>query len=382
MSRFVALHFPSLRLQLLGVAHPELRHTPWVLGLRQEGVHARVQDASPEAIQMGIEPGMHLSELRRQFPQVPVVAPDSRLLSRFRRVLSTLCDARSTVWAVDDEGSAILDLGGISHFFGSDLGAWCGHFRADLARVTGVSDVNIAMASSRAAAEILARVRSDLPLLEPGEAELETLLGDVPLDVVPWLGKAVRDQMDRYHLRVLSDVRRFPHAFLKQHFGDVGERLSALSRGLDTESSCAISPALAEEHVFPRDESDYAVLRERVHELADRLSFSLRERCLAAREVRLGLSWTDGQELSSVIRSSRPCRTFLELRDVAWTLLSELSARYGTLRALRLSVPHTEAMATQEDLFAALDDSLGRPLSARVSEPSRYPAHTYGMAVV
>lgn len=358
MNRFVSLRFPCLRLQLLEAARPELRDSAWAMGLRQEGFHAKVQDASPEALRMGIERGMHLSELRRRFPRVPVIPPDFQLLSRFRRVLSTLCDARCSAWSVDDDGSAILDLGGVAHLVGTDLEAWGAQFRADIARTTGVRAVNIAVAGNRATAEILAQVRFDLPLSAPRDAELESILGGVSLDAVPWLGRNIRDQMERYGIRTLSDVRRFPHAFLNQHFGEPGERLSALSHGLDTDASGGITPTMAEEYAFRGGDSDYAALRERIHELADRLSFALRERRLAAREVRLRLSWSDGRELSSVLRAGRPCRSFLELRDVAWALLSELSVRRGPLHALRLSVSRTEALDEQQDLFRVLDRGL------------------------
>lgn len=257
----------------------------------------------------------------------------------------------------------------------ADHKSWAAQFRADVACATGLGNVNIAVSTSRATAEILARIRSDIPLFDGSESELDAVLGAVTLDMVPWLGKASRDQMERYHLRTLSEVRRFPHAFLKLHFGDVGERLSALARGLDVEASTTSSPALAEELVLRRAESDYVALRERVHELADRLSFSLRERHLAAREVRLRLSWADGQEVSSSIRAVQPCGTFLELRDAAWTLLSELSVRHGALRALRLSAPRTEAMAAQEDLFASLDGSLASSRVAHESVPRRWREH-------
>jgi hypothetical protein len=54
-----------------------------------------------------------------------------------------------------------------------------------------------------------------------------------------------------------------------------------------------------------------------------------------------------------MIRSAKPCEGFLQLRDAAWSLLSELSTRRVALRALRLSASRTEPLAVQQDLFAA-----------------------------
>lgn len=352
MNRFVALHVPSLRLRLIQVARPSLRDAAWVLATQVEGAHARIEDVSPHARARGIEAGMRLSDLRRRFPDVLVVAPDASLLARFRRILSALCDARTPSWEVDDDGSALLDLGGVAHLFGDDHEGWAGQLRADLRQATGLDELHVVLAASRGAAEILARVRPELPLFRCPEGDEGDALAGIGLDQVPWLGRQARDKMDRYHLRTLGDVRRFPRAFLKLHFGEAGEKLAALAAGLEIEPAGGSSRALAEELVLPRDEVDVAAARERVHELADRLSFALRERGLAAREVRLRLSWSDGQELSSAIRSIKPCESFLELRDLAWKLLAELSTRRVSLRALRLSAPRTVALAMQEDLFA------------------------------
>lgn len=353
MNRFVALFVPSLRMRLLQEARPALRGTAWVLATQTDGAHARIEDVSPEARRQGIVAGMRLSDLRRRHPEVAVVAPDTSLLARFRRILSALCDARTPSWEVDDDGSALLDLGGVSHLFGGDHETWAGQFRADLRQATGLDEMHIVLAASRGAAEILARVRPELPLFRCPEHDEGEALAEIGLDHIPWLGRQAREKMDRYHLRTLGDVRRFPRAFLKLHFGEAGEKLAALSAGLEVEPAGGNTRALAEELVLPRDEVDASAARERVHELADRLSFALRERGLAAREVRLRLSWSDGQELSSVIRSLKPCEGFLELRDMAWNLLAELSTRRVALRALRLSATRTVAVAMQEDLFAA-----------------------------
>jgi len=353
MSRFAALHVPSLRLQLLMAAHPSLRSESWVLASQAEGIHARIEDVSPQARARGVVQGMRVAELRRRFPEVRVVAPDASLLARFRRILSALCDARTPSWEVSDDGAALLDLGGVSHLFGADHEAWAGQLRADLRQATGLDDVRIALAASRGSAELLARVRPEIPLFICPDGDDGAALGSIALEQVPWLARQSREKLDRYHLRTLSDVRRFPRSFLKLHFGETGERLAALAAGLEVETEGSATRSLAEELVLPRDEIDFAVARERVHELADRLSFALRERGLAAREIRLRLCWSDGQELASMIRSARPCEGFLELREAAWSLLAELSTRRVALRALRLSASRTEPLVVQQDLFAA-----------------------------
>ena len=352
MSLFAAVHVPSLQIQLLEASLPALRGCNWVLGLQQDGSRAKVQDASSGAKGLGIEAGMPLAEVRRSFPSAQILAPDAAQLSRFRRVLSALCDARSSLWEVHDDGDATLDLGPIQHLVGSDLSSWAHQFRLDLEHSVAIRNARIVFAPTRDGAETLVRLLHDRESEHVQEAQLEERLGCVPLDAIAWLGRSTRDQLSRFRLRLLSDVRRVPHAFLCQHFGEVGERLSALARGVETRAGKSMTPTLAEEHVFQGGECGSPAARERVHELADRLSFALRERQLAAREVRLRLSWTDGRELSSTAQAVPACTNFLELRGVAWKLLSEIAVRRQPLRSLRLSIPRTETVPVQEDLFS------------------------------
>lgn len=353
MSLFAALHVPSLQIQLLEASRPDLRDGAWALGLAREGARAKILDVSEGARKLGIEPGMPIAEVRRAFPSVRILSPDPVLVSRFRRVLSALCDARCAAWDVHDDGDAILDLGAVRHLLGDDLSAWAARFHTDLERSIGIRSSRILVTTTRAGAETLVRLPDASEFESVRDDSLDERLGAVPLDSIPWLARSTRDQLSRFQLRTLSDVRRIPHGFLCEHFGEVGERLSALARGVDSRSAAPITPTLAEEHVFRGTDSDTAAAREQVHELADRLSFALRERQLSAREVRLRLSWSDGQELSSSVLAVPACANFLELRAVAWKLLAELAVRRQPLRSLRLSIPRTEASPVQEDLFSS-----------------------------
>lgn len=349
--RFVSLWIPGLRRELLEAARPELRGAAWVLCAQGAGVHARVDDVSPAARELGIEPGMRLSELRRRFPKVPVHAPDPRAAQAFRRILSALCEARTPVWEVGSE-TAWLDLSGTVHLFSGDWDAWAALLRDDLARACGVRDVRLAAASSRAVSEILSRLPGSGPIhLCPAGRELSSLEG-VGLEAVPWLSRPIRERLERLGLKTLGDVRRQPRSFLRLHLGPVGDRLSALASGLESETSARARGVVAET-TLPRDEVDREALRGAVHELADKLAFALRERSLGARELSLRIGWSDGREMSSSERPAAALESFLPLRDGAWRLLAQMDAKRVAVRSLRLSAGRTYALSGQEDLFAA-----------------------------
>ncbi len=368
-ARFVTLWFPALRRELLEAARPDLRGAAWVLCAQDAGLNARVDEVSDAAGEAGARPGLRLSEMRRRFPRMPVLAPDPRLAGSFRRILSALCEARTPVWEVGPD-AAWLDLSGTVHLFGGDWETWAARFREDLARSCGVREVHLAAAASRGVAEILARVPGGgSVLLCPSGQELSYLEG-VPLANVPWLSRPLRERLERLGLSTLGDVRRQPRSFLRLHLGAGGERLSALALGLESGSAERVRPVVAEA-VLPHDEVDREALRAAIHELADKLAFGLRERSLGARELSLRVSWSDGQELSSSERPTVPLESFLPLREAAWRQLSQLCGRRVAVRALRLAAGRTYPLSGQEDLFAGSDATEQRRLGGALDKIRR-----------
>ena len=348
--RYVSLRVPGLARQILEAARPDLKGMPWVLAAQLSGAHARVDDASRAARDLGIEPGMRLSELRRRFSQVPVETPDPRALASFRRILSALCEARTPVWELGPDG-ATLDLSGVVSLFGGDWKVWAERLRDDLARSCGLREVHLCASAVRGVSEILSRAGAGaepIDLCDPGTemARLDPVL----LDSVGWLSRKSRETLVRYGIRTLGEVRRQPRAFLRLHLGPDGDRLSALALGLEPDP-VRRAKAPSEELVLSRDENDREVLRGAVHQLSDKLAFALRERSLGATEIRLGLSWSDGSEAASSVRPPLPVEGFLSLREAAWALLEQLDVRRVAVRSLKLSAQRTFVMAGQEDLF-------------------------------
>ena len=367
--RFVALWVPGLQRELCEAARPELRGTAWVLCAQNAGVHARLDDVSRAARELGIEPGMRLSELRRRYPEVPVLLPDARAAQAFRRILSSLCEARTPVWEVGTD-TAWLDLSGTVHLFAGDWSAWAERLRDDLARSCGVRELTLAAASTRGVAEILARLPGTQSIrLCPAGQELASL-EPVILASVPWLPRQVREKLDRLGLRTLGDVRRQPRSFLRLHLGPHGERLSALASGLESDLG-GRSRSVVVEQALQRDEVDSQALRAAVHELADRLAFALREKALGAREITLRISWSDGQEMSALAKPAVGLESFLPLREAAWKLLSQLDSRRVAVRSLRLSGGRNYALSGQEDLFVTAEAIEQRRLGGALDKVRR-----------
>lgn len=367
--RFVSLSIPALHRELLESSRPELRGTTWALCSQDAGVHAKIDDVSDAARELGVEPGMRLSELRRRFPKVPVHAPDPRAAVAFRRILSSLCEARTPIWEVAGD-SAWMDLSGTVHLFGGDWQSWALRLRDDLARACGVRGVVLAAASTRGVAEILSRIPCGeaIRLCQPGQ-EMATL-ENVSLESVSWLPRIVRERLERLGLRTLSDIRRQPRQFLRLHMGPHGERLSALAAGIDSDAGQR-AKGVSVDMVLPRDEVDRRTLRSAVHELADRLAFALREKSLGARELSLRVSWADGQELSAHDRPVPPLESFLPLRESAWRLLAQLDSRRVAVRSFRLVADRTYELSGQEDLFATAESVEQRQLGEALDKVRR-----------
>lgn len=231
--RHVALVLPGLMKQLVEAASPHLRATAWVLVPQADGANSRVEDCSELAREFGIASGMRVSEVRRRFPQLQLVAAPAQVHGNFRRLLVALCEARTSLWSLSNDG-ACMDLSGAGHRFDGDWDAWANRLRAELEVSAGVSCAHLVASSVRGVSEALARDGAGIEgihLCQPGSEALR--VASVSLESLPWVSREHAERLRGFGILDLNDVRRKPRTFIQRHLGSDGNRLAALAMGVD-----------------------------------------------------------------------------------------------------------------------------------------------------
>ncbi|QXP83670.1 DNA polymerase Y family protein [Methylococcus sp. Mc7] len=212
---WLALHFPALALEALGVAAPE----PLAV-TEAGGGRLRVHSASAAAEAQGVAPGMALAEAQALCPGLTPVNRDPEAEQRTLSRLAERC-LRFTPWiSLDFPATLQLEVRGSLRLFGGPEAL------AEKACQTSAAEghaVQCGLAPTPAAAWLLARAGFPAPVLEAGA--LRSALGDLSIAALG-IDDRLTGRLARAGLRVLRDLWRMPRDGLARRYGrDLQRRL-------------------------------------------------------------------------------------------------------------------------------------------------------------
>jgi len=220
----------------------------------------------------------------------------------------------------------LIDLDGLERLFGephdlaAELQAAVRRLPADAADTTRLTSVGLAIAGTRAAAEIVARTASGPAVIARG-AEAATL-ASLAISTLASLGASVDllATLDRWGIRTLGEFAALPRARLSSRIGQDGLRWQRRARGEDDRP---LVPTPLEERFEATLDLEWPiegveplafVLGRLLDPLCERLE--RRDRAVAAMELRLRLTvsraWQMRRlELPAPMRDARMLRTLL-----------------------------------------------------------------------
>jgi len=309
---------------------PSLRGKPVAVGgPAPRGV---VSAASYEAREYGVHSAMPMVRALQICPQliVPPLRMDkyaqiSRQVFEIFRSFSPLVEPLSL-----DE--AFLDLSGTERLEGPPKAI----ARAIKARVN--KDLDLVVSVGLAPNKFLAKIASDLGkpdglvVVEP--AAVEVFLRPLPVSRVFGVGKVTQKGLHDLGINTIGELAEFPRAVLRKRFGELGDQLWSLARGIDDRP---VEPeqapkSIGHEDTFTEDMEDPAELEQILLEQADRVARRLRKGGWVARVVVLKAKTHDFKLYTRRRALQRPTSDGDVLARTAQELLAKL---------LRTAGPHT-----------------------------------------
>ena len=300
--------------------------------------------ASPEALAVGIEPGMPLAQARVTTPGLDIrdaePEADAALLIRLALFAARRWTPRA---AVADTDGLFLDLTGVAHLFGGEQ-AMCARILRFCVRLGFAA--RIAVAETYGAAHALARHGGEAILLCP-EGNMATAIAPLPL-VALRVDEKILVPARRLGIERVGDVMAMPAAPLVRRFGQI--LLTRLNQALGR-------IAEAFEPIIPTDPPQ-ALLRllepiataeaiERVMaDLVRALVRTLEEQGLAARSLLLVCTRVDGSEQRLAIGTARATREAPHLRRLFQMKIETIEPGFG-IEAMRLVAARVEPLAPQ-----------------------------------
>nr|WP_226998685.1 DNA polymerase Y family protein [Tardibacter chloracetimidivorans] len=303
----------------------------------------RIAQPCPDALALGLTPGLALADARARVPELQVFDADPGADQSFLERLSDDCDRYTPMVAIDPPDGLTLDITGCAHLFGGEAG-----LAADIeARMQRrASHLRHAIAATPEGAQALARFQS-----APAASEDAALrrLPVAALRLEPETEMALR----RAGLKSIGDLAARPATPLAARFGEDATNMLALVLGL-TDSRITPRrplPALFFERRFAEPIGRTGDALRAIDELTEEAAQALEERRKGGRRFIARLFRSDGDMRDLAVETGLPCRDPALLarlfRERVETLADPLDPGFG-FDMIRLSVPMVEPLAPSQ----------------------------------
>jgi nucleotidyltransferase/DNA polymerase involved in DNA repair len=327
------LRMPHLELRIALLDQPELDGMPLVLSNPESG-RAVVIDATDEAAEKGVRPGMSLREATALCPDAVMIMPNPAMLSRISHQILTRLERLSPLVEADElePGCWYVDLTGLDRHFPTTTAA----ARRMIECVNPLLRPRAGVATGSFAARIAAGIAAPGQVRSVPAGKEKAFLANAPVSWLPFPPEMTH-QLRRLGLKTLGALTELPPAKLAARFGPDGRLAWELASGVDHRR---ISPRPREETVIEEMEMPTPVisremlmvgLRQMVHR-----AFSRKE--LRGKQVRQ-------VTLRAILENRRSWERTMVLKEPcgASGLINALDLR---LQALELPGP-VEAVALQ-----------------------------------
>ena len=331
--------------------NPELRGKPAVVSGNPEG-RGVVACASYEARAYGLRAGMPVGLARRLCPQAIFIPGDMAKYRRFSARFFELLAELSPVVEPVSLDEAYLDLTGCESVLGSAREAML-KFKARLREELGLT-ASVGIASCKVVAKVASELSKPDGLLEVNLGEEKEFLAPLPIGQLPGVGPRTERELKKLGLSTIGDLASSPLAFLKSHFGKVGEMLYLYANGIDERrvEPPGEAKSISRETTLPQDTLDARLLQGTLYRLAEEVGAELRSQGKQARCITLKLRYADFETITRSQTIKEGIEANQAIFEIADRLLKKaLAQRRKKVRLIGVRVSNLTGAGKQLSLF-------------------------------
>ncbi len=332
--------------------NPALRDHPVIVGGGTRGV---VSTCCYLARIHGVRSAMPMFQALKLCPQAVVVKPRMSVYVEASRAIRALMEALTPAIEPLSLDEAFLDLTGTERLHGATPAVILARLVRDMETHLGLSG-SIGLSHNK----FLAKIASDLDKPRGfsviGRAETESFLRPQPVRIIWGVGTATQTALEKAGIRSVSDLLRWDRPDLTARFGQMGDRLWHLARGLDTRrvNRDERLKSISKETTFFEDTSDPDLLDGHLWRLSEQVADRAKAKALAGKTVTLKLKRSDFQLISRRHSLSDPTQLTDRIYRAVRTLLDQVAPN-GSYRLIGVGISDL-APESQADQSADLLD--------------------------
>jgi len=341
--------------------NPDLRDRPLIVGGGTRGV---VSTCCYIARLYGVRSAMPMFEARKRCPEAVIVPPRMSVYAEVSRALRARMEALTPAVEPLSLDEAFLDMTGTERLHGAPAAELLARLAREVERDLGIS-LSVGLSHNK----FLAKIASDLDKPRGfsviGRSETSAFLKDKPLRILWGVGLSTQGALEQAGIRSVSDILDWELRDLTDRFGQTGERLWHLARGIDTRK---ISPhdqpkSISKETTFDQDLTDIELLFSHLWRLTEQVADRAKARELEGKTVTVKVKQADHR----ILTRRRSLREPAQLADAIWrtaeALLRELAPR-APFRLLGVGLSELSPASGRDPAGDLLDPGAARRAAA------------------
>ena len=294
--QIVCFGIPRLAVALARLDDPSLRTRPVAVAFAHTS-RAMIHEASPEAEDAGVSPGLQVDRARRRCPSLRLVPPNPPRLAQAHHALMPFITPIAPIWESFQAGHFYLDLTGTTRLFGAACDTTM-RLERDVSARLGLQAV-AGIGTNKLVAHMASSLLTPPQLCDVRAGSEQDFLAPLPVSTLPGLrgpgGTALQTRLADLNLQTIGDVSEFSVEALETVCGRWGHRLYQWARGIDCLPVMApeASLSLTHSYLFEPDTIDYDCLIGGLSCLLDSLCHDLRRQHRLCHRLQLTLLYSD-----------------------------------------------------------------------------------------
>ena len=266
---------------------PELRDKPVIIGGGKRGV---VSTACYIARIKGVHSAMPMYQAINICPEAVIIRPRPGVYSAVSKEIKALMKVLIPQVESVSVDEAYLDFSGTKLLHKSSPAQLLVKLVNRIENQIGIT-CSVGLSINK----FLAKIASDLEKPKGfsliGPKDINNVLGNKPLSIIPGVGKAFQKKLDKEGLYTFFDLQKVSKEELEEKFGKFGTRIWHLARGKDnrtTKVSRTIK-SISNENTFSQDISDYKRLEGYAWRLTEKVTDRAKNQGFIGKTVTLKL---------------------------------------------------------------------------------------------
>ena len=330
--------------------NPNLANKPVIIGGEHRGV---VSTACYIARMSGVRSAMPMFKAKKLCPDAVIVKPRMGVYRDVGIEIRNKFKELTPIVQPLSIDEAFLDLEGTERLHGMPPAALLMRLANDIQNEIGVT-VSVGLASNKFLAKLASDMNKPRGFTVIGETDKMDILANLPITRIYGIGAKSAKKLQKDGLTEISQLQTMEESTLIRRYGEIGQRLFRLSRGIDTRTvkNSEGAKSVSSERTLAKDLADYNALEDKLWSICETVAGDLKRKNLAGLTVTLKLK----NSMHRIITRSRtldaPTQLAGTLFEIGTDLLKPLAD--GTpYRLIGIGVSHFRPLveADQPDLI-------------------------------